>query len=82
MASTLNSRLLQPRSFLTRLLQTIGLALALITASAAGIHAEDVTVVGAAGENGAVGVNPGDVASWAATRRVRNRQCRERRPVQ
>ena len=47
-------------SFLTRLLQTTGLSLALVTASAAGVHAEDVTVQGAPGENGANGVNPGD----------------------
>ena len=54
-----NSRLLQP-SFLMRLLQTSGLSLALMTASAAGVHAEDVTVQGANGVDGADGVNPGD----------------------
>jgi hypothetical protein len=54
-----NSRLFQ-RSFLMRLLQTTGLSLALMTASAAGVHAEDVTVQGANGANGADGVNPGD----------------------
>ncbi len=60
MFSTLNSRLLQ-RSFLMRLLQTTGLSLALMTASAAGVHAEDVTVQGSAGVDGADGVNPGDL---------------------
>ena len=45
-------------SFLTRLLQTTGLSLALMTASAAGVHAQ--TVQGAPGLNGADGVNPGD----------------------
>ena len=59
MLSTLNSRRLQ-RSSLTRLLQTTGLSLALVTASAAGVHAEDVTVQGANGANGENGVNPGD----------------------
>jgi len=48
------------RSFLTRLLQTTGLSLALMTASAVGVHAETVTDVGANGANGANGVNPGD----------------------
>jgi hypothetical protein len=41
------------------LLQTTGLSLALMTASAAGVHAEDVTVQSAGGTNGADGVNPG-----------------------
>ena len=59
MFSILNSRLLQ-RAFLMRLLQTTGLSLALMTASAAGVHAEDVTVQGADGANGEDGVNPGD----------------------
>jgi hypothetical protein len=59
MLSTLNSRRLR-RSSLTRLLQTTGLSLALVTASAAGVHAEDVTVQGANGANGENGVNPGD----------------------
>ncbi len=54
-------------SFLTRLLQTAGLSLALITASAAGVHAEDVTVQGAPGENGANGVNPGDSGGEGGT---------------
>jgi hypothetical protein len=45
---------------LTRLLQTTGLSLALMTASAIGIHAETVTDVGANGPDGASGVNPGD----------------------
>ena len=44
-----------------RLLQTTGLSLALMTASAAGVHAEDVTVQGSPGANGASGVNPGDL---------------------
>jgi hypothetical protein len=57
---TSNSRLLQ-RSFLMRLLQTTGLSLALMTASAPGGHAEDVTVQGSAGLDGADGVNPGDL---------------------
>ena len=57
--STLNSRLLH-RSFLMRLLQTTGLSLALMTASAAGVHAEDVTVQGSAGVDGTDGVNPDD----------------------
>jgi hypothetical protein len=48
-------------SSLTRLLQTVGLSLALMTASAAGVHAEDVTVQGSAGVDGADGVNPGDL---------------------
>ena len=48
------------RSFLMRLLQTTGLSLALMTASAVGVYAEDVTVGGADGANGADGVNPGD----------------------
>jgi hypothetical protein len=43
-----------------RLLQTTGLSLALMTASAAGVRAEDVTVQGANGVGGADGVNPGD----------------------
>jgi hypothetical protein len=59
MLSILNSRRLQ-RPSLTRLLQTTGLSLALVTASAAGVHAEDVTVQGANGANGENGVNPGD----------------------
>ena len=45
------------RSFLTRLLQITGLSLALMTASAAGVHAQ---CVGADGAPGANGVNPGD----------------------
>jgi hypothetical protein len=45
------------RSFLTRLLRTTALSLALMTASAAGVHAQ---VIGANGANGADGVNPGD----------------------
>jgi hypothetical protein len=57
---TLNSRLLQ-RSFLMRLLQTTGLSLALMTASAAGVHAADVTVQGSPGVDGADGANPGDL---------------------
>jgi PEP-CTERM motif-containing protein len=60
MFSILNSRLLH-RSFLMRLLQTTGLSLALMTATAAGVHAEDVTVQGVAGVDGADGVNPGDL---------------------
>jgi hypothetical protein len=60
MVSTLNSRLLR-RSFLLRLLQTTGLSVALMTASAAGVYAEDVTVQGSAGVDGADGVNPGDL---------------------
>jgi hypothetical protein len=40
------------RSFSTRLLQTTGLALVLITASAAGVHAEIVIVQG---DDGAAG---------------------------
>jgi hypothetical protein len=47
-------------SSLTRLLQTAGLSLALMTASAAGVYAESVTIQGAPGANGADGVNPGD----------------------
>jgi PEP-CTERM motif len=60
MFSRLNSRLLQ-RSFLARLLQTTGLSLALMTASAAGVYAETVTVVG---DNGPPG---GDGESAVAT---------------
>ena len=48
------------RAFLTRLLQTTGLSLALMTASAAGVHADTVTDVGANGADGASGINPGD----------------------
>jgi PEP-CTERM motif len=59
MFSTLRFCLFQ-RSFSTRLLQTIALSLALMTASAAGVRAEDVTVQGAGGATGANGVNPGD----------------------
>ena len=59
MFSTLNSRLLH-RSFLMRLLQTTGLSLALMTASAAGVRAADVTVQGAPGANGANNGYPGD----------------------
>ena len=58
MSFTLKSCL--QRSFLIRLLQTTGLSLALMTASAAGVHAEDVTVQGANGAIGADGINPGD----------------------
>ena len=43
------------RSFLTRLLQTTALSLALMTASAAGVHAETVIVQGADGANGGPG---------------------------
>ncbi len=57
---TLKFCLLQP-SFCTRLLQTTVLSLALMMASAAGVHAEDVTVQGSAGVDGADGVNPGDL---------------------
>jgi hypothetical protein len=60
MFSRRNYRLIQ-RSFLMRLLQTTGLSLALMTASAAGVHAQDVTVQGSPGVNGADGVNPGDL---------------------
>jgi hypothetical protein len=60
MFSTLNSCQLQ-RSFFMRLLQTTGLSLALMTASAAGVRAEDVTVMGVDGVSGASGVNPGDL---------------------
>jgi len=48
------------RSFLMRLLQTTGLSLALMMASAAGIRAEIVTVQGSGGADGADAVNPGD----------------------
>jgi hypothetical protein len=48
------------RPNLVRLLQTTGLSLALMTASAVGVRAEDVTVQGANGVNGADGVNPFD----------------------
>jgi hypothetical protein len=47
------------RSFSTRLLRTTALSLALITASAAGVHAETVTVQGANGVDGASGVDGG-----------------------
>jgi hypothetical protein len=60
MFSILHFRLLQ-RSFLVRLLQTIGLSLALMTASAIVVRAEDVIVQGSAGVDGASGVNPGDL---------------------
>jgi hypothetical protein len=58
MSFTLKSYL--QRSFLTRLLQTTGLSLALMMASAVGVQAEDVTLQGAPGANGADGVNEGD----------------------
>ena len=45
------------RSFLTRLLRTTALSLALMTASAAGVHAETVIVQGADGANGADNTN-------------------------
>jgi hypothetical protein len=48
------------RSILTRALMTTGLSVALMTASAAGVHAEDVTIQGAPGAKGADGVFPGD----------------------
>jgi PEP-CTERM motif len=48
------------RTILARALMSTGLSLALMTAGAAGVRAEDVTVVGANGANGASGVNPGD----------------------
>jgi hypothetical protein len=51
MFSTFNSRLLQ-RSFLMRLLKTAGLCLAFMTASAAGVHADDVTAIGVDGTVG------------------------------
>jgi PEP-CTERM motif len=59
MSFTLKFCLLQ-RSFLTRLLRTTWLCWGLMTASAAGVHAEDVTVQGSVGVDGADGVNPGD----------------------
>ena len=43
------------RSFLTRLLQTTGLSLGLMTASAVGVHAETVTVEG---KDGTIGIGP------------------------
>ena len=79
MFSTLNSRLLH-RSFLMRLLQTTGLSLALMTASAAGVRAEDVTVQGAPGVDGADGVNPGDLGRRGRPRRARNRR-RQTAPI-
>ncbi len=48
------------RSMLTRALMTGVASLAFILMGAPGIHAEDVTVWGAYGGNGADGVNPGD----------------------
>jgi hypothetical protein len=51
MSSILNRRLRQ-RSFLMRVLQTTGISLALMTASAAGVHAEDAIVQGANGASG------------------------------
>jgi hypothetical protein len=47
-------------SFLTRMLQTTGLFLALMTASAAGVHAETVVVQGTDGANGDDADIPGD----------------------
>jgi hypothetical protein len=58
MSFTLKFCLLQ-RS-LTRLLQSTGLSLALMTASAAGVYADTVTVQGSNGPDGASGVNPSD----------------------
>ena len=57
MSFTLKSCL--QRSFLTRLLQSTGLSLALMMASAIGVHAEDVTVQGAPGANGFDNYAPG-----------------------
>jgi PEP-CTERM motif len=48
------------RSILTRLLQTTGLSIALMTAGAAGVHAEDVTVQGAPGANSTDGDGGGE----------------------
>jgi hypothetical protein len=45
------------RSFLTRLLRTTALSLALMMATAVGVRAETVTVQGTDGADGAVGVN-------------------------
>ena len=53
------SRRLLQRSFLTRLLQTTGLSLALMTADAAGVYAESVTVQG---KDGTSGIGPNFVA--------------------
>jgi hypothetical protein len=61
------------RSFLTRLLQTAGLCLGLMTASAAGVYAEDVTVQGSDGANGENGVNPGDDGQSGGGRGRRSR---------
>jgi hypothetical protein len=76
MFSTLNSRLPQS-SFLVRLLQTTGLSLALMTASAAGVRAADANVsdteIGADGAPGIgdplgnVPAGPGQPASAVAT---------------
>jgi hypothetical protein len=60
------------RTILARALMSTGLSLALMTAGAAGVRAEDVTVVGANGANGASGVNPGDPGQRAATRSRRS----------
>jgi hypothetical protein len=57
--------------FLTRLLQTTGLSLALMTASVAGVRAEDVAVQGASGENGGDAINPGDLGGERGDRRDR-----------
>jgi hypothetical protein len=48
------------RSNLTRALMIGAASLVLLTASAAGVRAEDVTVQGDNGVDGADGVNPGD----------------------
>jgi hypothetical protein len=49
------------RSFITRLLRNTALSLALMTASAAGVHAETVTFQGTDGANGASGLfDPSD----------------------
>jgi len=57
MSSTLSSRLVEG-AFLIRLLQTTGLSLALMAASAAWVRAEIVTVQGSDGAAGANGVEP------------------------
>jgi hypothetical protein len=54
------------RSLSTRLLQTTGFALALITASAAGVHAEIVIVQGDDGAAGDRGQSGGGIAEWVA----------------
>lgn len=66
-------------SLLTQILQTTALSLVVITASAAGVRGEIVTVLGADGATGANGVDPGDVGGPGGAG-VGDRRRRQRSP--